>query len=347
MSAQSRRWSPVTSFSGADTGLSRFLFPADVTGSAGPDFVGLDLDLVFTSAEGAELMRVPLRFERRWFAGATVDAWGFDSTKAAAAHVHALRSGDWSMDVRAAGDRLTASQVLLLIELVELMKPGNRVALTRPGAAPTGSTLLQNLQPGPPVPEGMESVIRALARLEDYAREPIIVPETLRQSAIEDIQVAAELLSGRAVKLEWEHTELPVTAAEARGLAVGALGRGPAVLDIKHPFRVDLGGGQHYDLDPVSSHYASVQVATWPETEGLPDDAEVVLALRPAGEDRTVTLAFRPSAKPADGLLEEVPDPVTWVSPEVFDELVASLDEPSKVPPALAEAAARLRALRA
>ena len=37
------------------------------------------------------------------------------------------------------------------------------------------------------------------------------------------------------------------------------------------------------------------------------------------------------AAEPADGLLEEVPDLVTWVSPEVFDELVASLDEPPEV----------------
>jgi hypothetical protein len=185
VSGHVRSWSPVSSFSGADIGLSRFLFPADVTGSAGPDFVGLDLDLVFASPEDGELKRVPLRFERRWLAADAIDAWGFDSDSALAAHIHALRSGDWAMEMRPAGTRLRPSQFLLLIELTGLMVPGNRVALTRRGAAAPGLGDMQDLNAGPPVPEGLEQLMRALVLLEDYLGEAIVVPEVLSASAAE------------------------------------------------------------------------------------------------------------------------------------------------------------------
>jgi uncharacterized protein (DUF1778 family) len=60
------------------------------------------------------------------------------------------------------------------------------------------------------------------------------------------------------------------------------------------------------------------------------------LRLRPAGR-----------AAPAPGQVMRDDDPATVVPPDVFDELLASLDEPAEAPPALARAAARLRAIRA
>lgn len=343
------RWAPAARLSNLDSsGLPRILFPADVTGSHGPDFVGLRLDLVITSPDAVELKRLPLRFDRSLRTSAAMDLWGFDSTQALVAHFRGQRSGSWALDMRTKGTTLTASQALMLLELQDVISPPNRVSLAEPGTAPRGFSGLQQVSTGPPPPEGLSDAIRALARLEEYVGEPIVLPDLIRQPALSDLQVAAQLLNGETVHGQWNELGWPVTAAQARDLSEGALGQGPAVLDIAQPFVVDLGSGQRYELSHVWYHYHSVRVSAWPDTAGLDDDTEVVVPLVPADAERAVELRFEQAAPRSalPGRLAEEVNPVTFVPAAVFDELVASLDVEDEPAPALARAAERLRAIR-
>lgn len=345
-SRRKTRRGPVAKSSRLDPGgLPEVLFPADVTRSAGPDFAGLALDLVITSRDAIELMRVPLRFERRLRSAGVIELWGFDSTKAVMAHVRIQRDGSWAFEMRPGADPPSASQALLLLELAHLVSPANRVALTEPGTVPAGFSGFQDVSVTPPEPEGLGDAIRALARLENYIGSPIKVPETLDQGAL---AVTADLLNGRAVRDRWDQVEWRMSAAEARELAEGPLSQGPTVLDVRQPFVVDLGDGGQYELAPVWFHYRSVQVATWPRMKDVADESEVVVLLKPADQERAVDLLFEPAMREADSeRLALADDPVTLVPAAAFDELVASLDVREEPSPALARAAARLRALRA
>ena len=251
--------------------------------------------------------------------------------------------------MRAADTPLTGARAVLLLELFEVASSTNLIALTEPGTTPGGFSGVQELSTNPPPPEGLPEAIRALARLEEYFGEPIVVPELIEQPALTDLQVAAKLLNGETVQGQWNELSWPMTAALARDLAEGPLSQGPAVLDITQPFVVDLGAEQRYELSSVWHHYRSVQVAAWPDTTGLADDDEVVARLVPADKERTFELHFEPAAPQsvsANRLAAEV-DPVTLVPAAVFDDLVASLDVEDEPAPALARAAERLRAIRA
>ena len=338
--------------SGRDSsGLPEILFPADVSGSTRPDFIGMQLDYVVASPDAAELMRIPLRFERSWATHAAVDVWGFDAEKALAVHVRVERNGTWTLDMRAAEDPLTASQARLLLDLLRLLVPPNSFALTGAGTEPDGFTLLER-PAGPPLPpelEGLYAVIENLAALESYVGKPITGPETFSGRSVEDLQVAAELLRGEAVQGTWDGLKWPVTVAQARELASGPLSEGAVDVDITRPWTVDLGDGRRYDVGPVTAHLHSARIATWPKMDDLPDDDSVDLELEPAddhrGIDMRLSLARRYVATPPNQVMA-TDDPLTLVSAEAFEELLSSLDETSEPAPALARAAARLREMR-
>lgn len=308
------------------------------------------LDFVIASRKGTELKRVPLQFERRLRTSAAIDLWGFDATHALATHVRAQRSGSWTLDMRTEGTPLTASQSLLLLDLFEVLASrANRVALTRPGSSPAGTSGLQDVSTGEPPPEGFPEAIRALALLEQHVGTPIFVPEIIEQPALSDLLVAGMLLGGHVVPVQWEELEWPITVGQAKDLAASALGFGPAVLDITKPFTVDLGAEQRYEI-AVWHHYRSVRVATWPKLSGNEAaDDQVAVRLVPADPDGVVDLRFEPGEAGLDG--EErgaaEDEPVTTVPGPIFEDLVASLDIEEEPAPALARAAARLRAIRA
>jgi hypothetical protein len=294
-------------------------------------------------------MRVPLRFERRWATSAAVDAWGFDTSKALAAHIRVQRSGSWTLDMQTAADPLSASQAMLVLQLLKTLVPLNAVALTAPGTVPDGYSALDK-GAAPPIPDGMEAAVSFLARLERHVGEPIAIPETFTAQSFEELRVAAELLDGATVQGTWDQMSWPMTAAQARDLASGPLSEGASDLDLTRSWTVDLGDGREYTLSPVLAHLHSVRVAAWPETDGLPEEEPVAVVLEPADKEHGLALRLSGvTALPgvsADRVMME-DDPLTLVSAEVFDELVASLDEPSEPPPALASATARLRAIHA
>lgn len=310
--------------------------------------MGGELDFVIASTEAVELKRVTLRFERRWATSAALDAWGFDITKAVAAHIRVQRSGAWSLDMRPATEQLNASQALLVLELVEVLRPPNSVALTPAGTVPEGFTRIE--RPAAPEPPALlADAIRFLARLEAYVGEPIALPDGFSEKSLEDLRVANELLSGDTVRGTWGRMDWPVTAAQARDLASGPLSEGAADLGLTRSWTVDLGDGRQYTLQPVLAHLHSVRVVAWPETEGLVDDTMVAVALEPADDEHALSMRLgRMHAQPPARIdrVMMADDPVTLVSPDVFERLLASLEEPSEPAPALAKAAARLRAIR-
>ncbi len=344
------QWRPSAAISSRDpSGLPDILFPAGVTGSPRPDFVGDELDFVVASPDAAELKRVTLRFERRWATTAALDAWGLDTTKALAAHIRVQRGGAWQLDMQTAADPLHASQALLVLDLIKVLVPPNAVALAAAGAAPDGYSALDKAA-APDIPEHMEAAITYLARLEEYVGEPIALPEIFTERSFEDLRVAAQLLSGETEQGTWDQMTWPMTAAQARALASGPLSEGAADLDVTRGWVVDLDDGREYRLYPVLAHLHSVRVKEWPETDGLDDDTQVAVMLEAADEERGIDLrlshASGPQGVPADQVMME-DDPQTIVSPDVYDDLLTSLDEPSEPPLALAKAAARLRAIRA
>jgi hypothetical protein len=348
----SGRWRPGAAISSHDpSGLPDILFPADFTGFARPDFTGEELDFVVASPDATELARVTLRFERRWATSAAVDAWGFDTSKALTAHIRVQRSGRWSLDMQTAADPLSASQALLVLTLVNVLVPPNAVALTVCGSVPDGYSALETPS-GPRVPEGMEYAVTLLARLEEHIGEPIAVPEAFTGESLEQLRVAAELLGGATVQGMWSEIEMEwaMTAAQARDLATGPLGEGAADIDLTRSWPVDLGDGRQYTLSPVLAHLHSVRVKKWPETDGLRDDALVAVVLEPADAERGMDLRLSRRAtgqreRSTEVMMED--DPLTLVPADVFDELLASLDEASEPPTALVRATARLRAIRA
>jgi len=323
------------------------LFPADVTGGSRPDFAGLELDFVIASPDADELIRVPLRFERSWATSAAIDAWGYDASQALATHVRIQRSGYWSADMRTTDAPLTASQAHLILELLAVVQPPNAVALTPPGTSPDAYSLLEKRN-APVPPEGLAEAVANLAILEAHVGEPVMLPEEFNARSFEDLQVAAELLRGAAVRGTWDQMKWPMTAAQAREVATGPLSEDAADLDVTRVWTVDLGDGRTYAIGPLSAHLRSVRVVTWPDTSGLPDDEQVEVIVEPADEDHAMDLRLRPSGSetPGPGQVMRDDDPATVVPPDVFDDLLAWLDEPAEAPPALARAAARLRAIR-
>jgi hypothetical protein len=343
------RWRPSATVANLDpAGLPGVLFPSDITGWAGPSFAGYDLDYVVASERRAELLRMTLRFERRLATSAAVDMWGFDSTKAFSVHMRLQAAkGSWTLTMRTAADPLHASQALLVLDLVELLHPPNAVALTEPGTVPDAfSTLSEpsaNMQP----PTGLADAIRDMAVLEAHLGQQIAVPPQLSEEAVRGMRIAAEVLRGETVRVNWEHLDWVMSAAEARDLAEGPLSEGPAVLDLRRGWTVDLGEGQHYEV-PVSQHYRAVRVAEWPQLKGLADDIEVLVKLEPADKERSVDITHDYAALAESGpdrmMLED--DPLTLVPDDAFGDLVASLDVDEEPNPALARAAAHLRSLR-
>ena len=345
----SATWRQAAAISSRDpSGLPDVLFPADVTGSSRPEFVGDELDFVVASPEAMELKRVTLRFERRWATTAALDAWGFDTSKALAAHIRVQRSGAWSLDMRTAVSPLNASQALLLLEIVEVLVPPNSVALTAAGTMPDGfSTLERRAAPEPP--ERLADATRFLARLEAYIGESIALPDVFTEESYEDLRVAAALLSGDTVQGTWDQVKWPMTAAQARDLASGPLSEGAADLDLTRSWTVDLGDGRRYELHPVLAHLNSVRVSAWPETDGLADDAPVAVVLEPA--ERRACPVFAP--QPGHGACRcprrqgnDGRRPANFCVGGCLRRSSSSLEEPAEPAPALAKAAARLRVIR-
>jgi hypothetical protein len=337
----------AASVSGHDpAGLPGILFPADVTGADPPDFVGMDLDFVISGPRRDELMRITIRFVRRVFTGATADAWGLDKTGAVAAHFRGERSGSWAMDMRTEADPMSAGQALMLMRLIELLKPPNVIAVTQVGNPAAAFSPLE--RPAVDyVPEGLPQAIADLARLEDYVGETVAVPEGFTADAVGDLRVAAILLAGETAEATWDRMDWSVTAAHARDLAAGPLKVGAADIDIARGWTVEPGNGQAYVIEPVIVHLHSARVARWPDTRRLPADAKVTIVLEPADTAHVMELRYRPAGTqaPHAGVMA-ADDPLILFPGEAFDELAAWLDEPPEPAPALVRAAARLRELR-
>ncbi len=274
------------------SGLPDIVFPADVTGSARPDFVGEELDFVVATPDAAELSRLTLRFERGWATTAALDAWGFNTTKALAAHIRIQRGGAWSLDMQTADGPPNASQALLVVELVNVLVPPNSIALTPPGTPPGGFSAIKERAASVP-PEGMIEAIEFLARLEAYLGEPVAVPDTFSPESFNDLSIAAELLSGATVRSTWDQMSWPMTAAHARELGSGPLSEGAAHLD--RDWTVSLDDGREYAIGPITAHLHSVRVKSWPYVTSLPDDAPVAVVLEPADRERAIDLRFKAS----------------------------------------------------
>ena len=137
-----------------------------------------------------------------------------------------------------------------------------------------------------------------------------------------------------------------MTVAQVRDLADSALGQAPGTLKMMKAWHLDLGEEQRFEISPVSALYHAVRVASLPKTEGLADDDTVHVILEPADNERAVDLRYEPTADSADAAAADLDDPVTYVTSTLFDELIASLDMPEELAPALADAFAHLRDLR-
>jgi hypothetical protein len=328
--------------------LSRIVFPSDLTGSSAPEFFPLDLDFVITSPSGSELARVPVQFERRLLTSHVVDMWGFDSTKTLEAHARAQSDGKWTVGFRPSFDRIYASQAELILRLVELLKPPNSVALTMHGAAPDSMSPIEAAV-APTLPAGSVEYIEALVTLERHVGEAVLVPESETNAEyLHELAVARQLIVGEKVLGQWDQSEIPMTAEEARQLLTLAMTEEPLAVEDTRSWTVHVGQNREYAISPVVTLYRSVRVAESPaDLNDLPDDANVTIRLVPADEERVIELSLRTplGTNPVpEAMFND--DPVTWVPSTFFDELIASLDAPDEPLPQLARAVARLREIQ-
>ncbi len=340
------RWHPASTILQLEpTGLPRILFPADVAQSTAPDFTTLDLDFVIASPKKRELMRLPLRFERRWRSGLTIDLWGSDLTGAISVHLQAFEGKTWTVGMGAALDSFTASQAWALMRLAEFLKEPNQLAFTQRASKPEGfSPITVQAAPSPP-PEGLYEVIQALVKIEKQVGVPVRLPETIPPEVNQSIQVAASLLDGNVVTDQWDRLDLPMTVSQVRRLADSVVDQPPGTLQMMTAWHLDLDDEQRFEIGPISALYHAVRIAAIPKTEGLADDETVNVAFEPADDERIVDLRYAPESNgvDADAVREGVDDPVTYVPSALFDELIASLDTPEEPTLALADAFAQLR----
>jgi hypothetical protein len=328
--------------------LSHIIFPSDLTGSNGPEFFPLDLDFLIAAPSGSELVRVPLQFERRLLTTNVVDMWGFDSTKTLETHVRARRDGSFTLSFRSAFDRIYASQAQFILRIVELIKPPNIIALTMHGSAPDSMSSIGTAVAATP-PEGLIGYIAALVILEEHIGESILVPEgETNTESLRELDVARQLITGETVPGQWSQAEIEMTAGEARELLVIAKSEEPVAVEITRSWTVHVGEDRQYTVSPVAALHRSVRVIESPaHLDNLPDETKVTIRLVPADEERVVELTLRTPLRTApapEAIFND--DPVTWVPPAFFDELLASLDAPDEPMPQLARAVARLRDIK-
>ncbi|UGQ41209.1 hypothetical protein [Rhodococcus aetherivorans] len=195
----------------------------------------------------------------------------------------------------------TPHNLLPAVEFLENVQSGNRIALMVPGTRKilSSTDVLENDEA--PISNGLANTIRALARLQQRARQEFPMPAEITRNDLQEIVRGIDLLDGKKGRGTWSNTVVKTAPGSGKSIRDAAQGAHGALLEITAPVEIQV---SDRILDLGTGTYTLAQAVVDTVTEG--EDGDEVRFI-PGEKNQFEVSLTSPPRRIADNTLAQPP----------------------------------------